>query len=134
MRSVATIGGVGSSGAVWRSLSRSSRRWSSFIELQPSPPPLALPKGHSDPPAGPLDGTWRVAPGSVAGFRVQETAVGFSDEVVGRTSLATETVVVSNDSVTAATFRIDPRTITVNGKTESQFEKASRRRPIPTPP
>ena len=44
-----------------------------FIKLQPSPSPLVLTAGPASTPAGPLDGSWAVADGSVAGFRVRET-------------------------------------------------------------
>ena len=37
------------------------------VELTPGPAPLALPKDAAAP-SGPLDGTWQVAAGSVAGF------------------------------------------------------------------
>jgi hypothetical protein len=57
-----------------------------FIKLQPTQPPLALPAAPASAPAGPLSGTWQAAPWSVAGFRVQESALGFSNDVVGRTS------------------------------------------------
>jgi hypothetical protein len=47
-----------------------------FIKLQPSPPPLALPHSAASAPAGLADGSWNVEAGSVAGFRVPESALG----------------------------------------------------------
>jgi polyisoprenoid-binding protein YceI len=95
-----------------------------FIKLQPSPAPLTLPPGTARPPAGPVNGTWDAAAGSVAGFRVQESALGFSNDVVGRTDRVTGAITVSGGRVTAATFGIDLAAITVNGKTQPQFTKS----------
>jgi polyisoprenoid-binding protein YceI len=95
-----------------------------FIKLQPSPAPLALPRGAARPPAGPVSGTWNAGAGSVAGFRVRESALGFSNDVVGRTDRVTGAITVSGGQVTAATFRIDLATITVNGKTQPQFTRS----------
>jgi polyisoprenoid-binding protein YceI len=92
-----------------------------FFKLQPAPSPLILPAAAAKAPAGPLDGTWHVAAGSVAGFRVQETFVGLSNDVVGRTKAVTGTITVAGNQVTAATFRVDLATIKVRGKTEPQF-------------
>ena len=95
-----------------------------FINLQPSPAPLTLPRGAARPPAGPVSGTWNAAAGSVAGFRIRESALGFSNDVVGRTDRVTGAITVSGSRVTAATFRIDLATITVNGKTQPQFTRS----------
>ena len=57
----------------------------------------------------------------MAGFRVRESVLGISNDVVGRTSAVTGTVIVSGDQVTGASFRIDLTTIKVNGKTQPQF-------------
>src|ERR1039457_1952313 len=65
-----------------------------FIKLQPPPAPLALPTAAASPPAGPLAGTWDVAAGSAAGFRVQETILGLSNDSVGRTNAVTRTLAV----------------------------------------
>ena len=93
-------------------------------KFQRSLPPLALPAGAARAPAGPLGGTWIVAPGSKAGFRVQEHAVGFSNAVVGRTDGVTGTLVISGDRVIRAAFRIDLATVKVNGKTQPQFARS----------
>ena len=65
---------------------------------------LRRPRPH---PVGALDGTWAVSAGSVAGFRVPETAFGMSNDAVGRTTAVSGAVVISGDRVTSATFRID---------------------------
>jgi polyisoprenoid-binding protein YceI len=95
-----------------------------FIKLQPSPAPLTLPQGAARPPAGPVSGTWNATAGSVADFRVQESALGFSNDVVGRTDRVAGAITVSGGRVTAATFRIDLAAITVNGKTQPQFTRS----------
>lgn len=87
------------------------------IKLQPSQPPLALPAGAAAAPAGQLDGTWQVAPGSLAGFRVRESFLGVGNDVTGRTGEVTGTAVVRSGQVTRATFQVSLAAITVNGKT-----------------
>jgi polyisoprenoid-binding protein YceI len=94
------------------------------VKLQPTPPPLALPPGGTGAPTGPINGTWHVAAGSVAGFRVPESFIGMTNDVVGRTKRVTGAIVVSDSRVTAAALRIDLATIKVNGKTQPQFAKS----------
>jgi polyisoprenoid-binding protein YceI len=86
------------------------------VTLTPGPTPLALPKDAAAP-SGPLDGTWRVAAGSVAGFRIRETVIGFSNDVTGRTGAVTGTVVMTGAGVSSATFRVNLAAISVDGKT-----------------
>ena len=80
-----------------------------------------LPRGAAAAPSGPAAGTWRTAAGSVAGFRVPEHALGISNDVVGRTSAVTGTIVIAGGKVTAAQFRIRLAAITVGGKHEAQL-------------
>jgi polyisoprenoid-binding protein YceI len=103
-----------------------------FIKLQPTAPPLVLPTAAASPPAGPVDGTWDVAAGSVAGFRVQETILGLSNDSVGRTDAVTGTITISGDRVTSATFRIDLDAIKAGGKTQPQFATSLGTRQHPT--
>lgn len=91
------------------------------IKLSHGPAPLALPESIAAP-SGPLDGTWQVAAGSVAGFRVRETVIGFTNDVTGRTDEVNGTVAVSGTEVSgtevaSATFTVDLDAIAVNGKT-----------------
>lgn len=86
------------------------------VTLTPGAAPLALAKDTAAP-SGPLGGTWRVAVGSVAGFRVRETVIGFTNDVTGRTGGVTGTVVVTGDEVSRATFRVTLAAVKVNGKT-----------------
>jgi polyisoprenoid-binding protein YceI len=85
------------------------------VKLTPGPAPLALPKSTAAP-SGPLDGTWQVTVGSVAGFRVRETIIGFSSDVTGRTGDVTGTTVVAGAQVSRATFQVSLAAISVNGK------------------
>lgn len=115
------------------------------VKLTPGPAPFALPK-DAVAPSGPLDGTWRVTAGSVAGFRVRETIVGFSNDVTGRTSDVTGTAVVADGRVVHATFRVSLDAITVDGKArQPQLVKSldvtvhpvatiTLTRPVPLPP
>jgi len=95
-----------------------------FIKLQPTLAPLALPAGAANAPAGPLDGTWHVATGSAAGFRVRESFLWFGNDAVGRTTAVTGTAVISGRQVTEASFRVDLEAITVNGKTQPQVARS----------
>ena len=95
-----------------------------IIKLQPSPAPLALPAGAASAPTGPLDGSWAAAAGSVAGFRVRESAFGMSNDTVGRTSAVTGTVVISGDQVTGGAFRIGLTSMKVGGRAQPQFAKS----------
>ncbi|MBO3752698.1 YceI family protein [Streptosporangiaceae bacterium NEAU-GS5] len=91
------------------------------LKLQPTPAPLALPASVAAP-AGPLDGTWRISSGSVAGFRVQQTVLAMSSDVVGRTGDVTGTVVIAGGQVTNADLRIGLLTLTSGkGKAAPQF-------------
>ena len=91
------------------------------VKLNPGPAPLALPGGAVSAPSGPLAGTWRVQPGSAAGFRIRETVLGLSNEVGGQTSNVTGTAVLGADRLTAAVFHIGLRAITVSGTKQPQL-------------
>ena len=92
-----------------------------FVKSQPSAAPLTLPPAAARPPTGSADGTWDVTAGSVAGFRIRESALGFGDDVTGRTTSVTGTAVITGGRVTRAVFRIGLTAITVGGKPEPQF-------------
>lgn len=114
------------------------------ITLTPGPAPFRLPAGAAAP-SGPLDGTWRVAAGSAAGFRVRETVIGFSNDVTGRTGDVTGTATVAGGQVTNATFHVNLNGISVNGKTRQPqlvrslgvnahpFATITLTRPVPLP-
>jgi deazaflavin-dependent oxidoreductase (nitroreductase family) len=92
-----------------------------FIKLGPTFAPLALPQGRVSSPSGPLAGTWQVAAGSLAGFRVQETALGFSNYVGGQTRAVSGAIVITGHTITSARFRVNLTAVTVNGKIQPQF-------------
>jgi len=94
------------------------------VKLQPGAAPLALPTGAASAPAGPLDGSWATAAGSVAGFRVRESAFGMSNDTVGRTGAVAGTLAISADRVTSGTFRIGLRSMKVGGKAQPQFARS----------
>jgi polyisoprenoid-binding protein YceI len=85
------------------------------VKLTPVAAPLALPSAAAAP-AGQLDGTWQVAPGSVAGFRVRESILGIGNDVTGRTSDLAGTLVLTGAEISRATFRVSLDAITVDGK------------------
>jgi polyisoprenoid-binding protein YceI len=95
-----------------------------FIKLQPSLAPLALPAGAVSAPTGSLDGSWAAAAGSLAGFRVRESAFGMSNDTVGRTSAVTGTAVIAGDQVTGGAFSIGLTSMKVGGKAQPQFAKS----------
>jgi polyisoprenoid-binding protein YceI len=95
-----------------------------FITFQPTMSPLALPESVGAAPAGPLDGHWTAAAGSVAGFRVQESALGLSNDAVGRTGAVTGTVIISGARVTSGAIRVDLAAIRVNGKAQPQVGRS----------
>jgi deazaflavin-dependent oxidoreductase (nitroreductase family) len=83
---------------------------------------LALPDRPAAAPAGSIEGVWSVSAGSVAGFRVPQTVLGFGSEVVGRTEAVTGTIAIAGAGVTAAAIRVALTTITVSGKRQPQLE------------
>jgi len=92
-----------------------------LIKLGPSAAPLALPQGPVSAPSGPLSGRWQIADGSLAGFRLQEAALGLSNYIGGQTRAVTGVLVISGEAVTSARFRINLTTVKVSGKTQPQF-------------
>jgi deazaflavin-dependent oxidoreductase (nitroreductase family) len=89
---------------------------------RPAPTPLALPSATAAAPVGQLDGVWNVTTGSMAGFRVPQTVLGFGSDVVGRTRAVTGTVAITRAGVTSASFRVVLTTVTVSGKKQPQLE------------
>jgi polyisoprenoid-binding protein YceI len=90
------------------------------VKLQPTPAPLALPASAAAP-VGPVDGTWRVGSGSVAGFRIQQTVLGLTSDVVGRSEDVTGTVAIAGGQVTDANLRVNLLALTSGGKPAPQF-------------
>jgi polyisoprenoid-binding protein YceI len=83
-----------------------------FIEGKaPAPLTVASTKSGDDASQGsaaaPLDGTWKVASGSQAGYRVKETLFGQDNTAAGRTSSVTGQVTVTGTQVAAASLTAD---------------------------
>jgi polyisoprenoid-binding protein YceI len=69
-----------------------------------------------------LDGTWTVAEGSVAGYRVKEVLFGQSKEAVGRTSEITGTFTLDGTTVDTAAFTVDMASMTSDqSRRDGQF-------------
>jgi polyisoprenoid-binding protein YceI len=87
----------------------------------PAPAPLSLRSGSTASPttavgagtaaAASVAGDWRVAAGSVVGYRVNEVLAGQNNVAVGRTSVVTGSMTIDGSSVTAATFTVQMATI-----------------------
>jgi polyisoprenoid-binding protein YceI len=85
----------------------------------PTPAPLSLkPTSGSSSPASAgesaatsLGGTWKIATGSVVGYRVKEVLFGQNHVAVGRTSAITGHLTISGTTVTAAAFTVQMATI-----------------------
>lgn len=81
-------------------------------------PALSLDAGTAPAPsgaaagAGRLDGTWTVAAGSQAGYRVDEVLFGQGVTAVGRTDRVTGTVTLAGSTVRAARFEVDMASVT----------------------
>lgn len=81
-----------------------------YINFVQDPAPEALDRTSGPATSGaavPVAGTWQVAEGSQAGYRVQEVLVGQKTTAVGRTSATTGHLTVSGKRITAATFTVD---------------------------
>ena len=59
-----------------------------------------------------LDGTWSVAGGSQAGYRVEEVLLGQNVEAVGRTTAVTGELTVSGTEVQSGSFSVDLTQVT----------------------
>lgn len=64
------------------------------------------------PTGASLDGTWSVAGGSQAGYRVEEVLLGQNVEAVGRTSAVTGELTVSGTEVQSGSFSVDLTQVT----------------------
>ena len=104
-----------------------------FIE-GPAPAPLGLSATSSAAPSGgtasgqaatgtPLPGTWTVATGSRAGYRVNEVLAGQNNVAVGRTSSVAGHLTIRQTTVTAAAFTVQMSTIhSDQSQRDNQFD------------
>jgi polyisoprenoid-binding protein YceI len=79
--------------------------------------------------AATLDGSWTVASGSEAGYRVQEVLNGQNNEATGRTTAVTGTLAISGTTVSSASFTVD---LTKVSSGESQRDGQFRNRIMQT--
>ncbi len=91
--------------------------------LAPAPSPLTLPRltETASGAIAPLNGSWTAGHGSVAGYRVKEEFLGLGNTVVGRSTAVTGTVVIIQDEVSSASFRVDLTAVETGGKTQPQL-------------
>ncbi|MGQ0832606.1 MAG: YceI family protein [Microthrixaceae bacterium] len=69
-----------------------------------------------------VEGTWTVADGSRAGYRVKEVLFGQDSEAVGRTTDVTGTLEIAGTTVTAAEVAVDMTTVASSeGRRDGQF-------------
>jgi polyisoprenoid-binding protein YceI len=69
-----------------------------------------------------IDGSWVVADGSQAGYRVAEVLVGQDAEAVGRTTDVTGQLLIAGTTIDAATFEVDMTTVSSDeGRRDNQF-------------
>ena len=70
-----------------------------------------------------LDGTWSVASGSQAGYRIKETVFGQSGTAVGRTSAVTGQFTLAGAGVPSASFSVDMTKVSSNKSLrDNQFQ------------
>ena len=75
------------------------------VKMQPTPARLALP-ANASAPAGSVDGAYQVASGSLAGFRIQQTVIGLTSDLVGRTRDITGAVTIAGGQATTKGLRV----------------------------
>lgn len=101
----------------------------------PAPAQLSLQSGSSasaSPAAAPsaaaaaatdVAGQWRVASGSVVGYRVQEVLAGQNNTAVGRTSDISGSMTISGTTVSAASFTVQMATVhSDQSQRDAQFD------------
>jgi polyisoprenoid-binding protein YceI len=82
-----------------------------------APPPLSLPTDAPPTSAGAqatgsIEGSWRAAAGSRAGYRVKEVLFGQRAEAVGRTERVTGTMTITGTTVAAVDLTVDMASMT----------------------
>ncbi|HEY5013040.1 MAG TPA: YceI family protein [Acidimicrobiia bacterium] len=95
-----------------------------------APAPLSIDTGTTTSGTGApttalttLDGTWKVASGSRAGYRITETVFGQSGTAVGRTSAITGQFTLAGARVPSASFSVDMTKVSSNKSLrDNQFQ------------
>jgi polyisoprenoid-binding protein YceI len=82
--------------------------------------------GTTSPPTSALaslDGTWKVASGSTAGYRVKETLFGQTATATGRTTAVTGEFALAGTTVSTASFSVDLTQVTSDrSQRDGQFQ------------
>lgn len=91
-----------------------------YVKLAPVPAPLTLP-ATTNASSGPLTGRWDVTTGSTAGFRIRQTVLFASNDVVQRTESVTGGLTITGNQATAGRFTVDLTTLTTDGKPTPQL-------------
>ena len=85
--------------------------------------PTAAPSGAAAAAASDVAGQWRVASGSVVGYRVQEVLAGQNNTAVGRTSDISGSMTISGTTVSAASFTVQMATVhSDQSERDAQFD------------
>lgn len=96
-----------------------------FIE-GPAPARFSLSKGttsKSTTAAVPLTGTWKIASGSQAGYRIGEVLFGQSNTAVGRTTAVTGQMTIDATTVNTARITVDLTQVSSDsGTRDNQFQ------------
>jgi polyisoprenoid-binding protein YceI len=105
-----------------------------FIQGEPeaafSVDQITTTSGASNPSANPsaaapltsIDGTWSIADGSEAGYRIKEILLGQSTEAVGRTDKVTGQLTAAGTTISAASFSVDMASVSSDdGTRDGQF-------------
>jgi polyisoprenoid-binding protein YceI len=87
-----------------------------FVGLPPAAVPLTRPPAASAPPSGPMPAQWRIASGSVAGFRIEQTFLGVTSEITGRTDGVTGAMTTPGNRIDSFEATIDLLSLTTDGK------------------
>jgi polyisoprenoid-binding protein YceI len=70
-----------------------------------------------------IDGTWNVATGSTAGYRIKETLFGQSNTAVGRTSTIKGSITIAGSQISAGQFSVDLTTVkSDSSQRDDQFQ------------
>ena len=92
------------------------------LSLGTSASPSATGSGQ-DTADAPLAGTWTVAPGTRAGYRVNEVLLGQDNVAVGRTNSVAGHLTIRQTAVTAGTFTVQMSTIRSDkSRRDTQFD------------
>jgi len=94
------------------------------LGLKPGAPAATTPVPQTQPAAssGSVAGAWRVAAGSVVGYRVNEVLAGQQNVAVGRTPDVSGSMTIAGSTVTAAQFTVQMAAIrSAESQRDAQF-------------